>query len=176
VLVTPDTWSRGDLIALWSLIGTAIAVATGLIAVVIAIHTLRRGNKNASVATMVPLNAEIRQMWVEYDEALASIDFKDDEELAALEEKIAVKLQNLMNVLEIAAAIELEGTLSGMSRVLMRDYLEQMLDMIIRDDYTNAKVSELLQDDTTYIFIRRFLKKTVPPNSILPAEWYVSPR
>jgi hypothetical protein len=176
VLLTPDTWSRGDLIAFWSLIGNGIAVAIALIALFIAIHTLRRGNKNSSVATMIPLNAEIRQMWAKYDDALASIDFKNDEELAALEEKIAVKLQDLMNVLEIAAAIELEGTLSGVSRVLMRDYLEQMLDMIIRDDYTNAKVSDLLQDETTYIFIRRFLKKTVPPNSILPAEWYVSPR
>lgn len=125
---------------------------------------------------MIPLNAEIRQMWAEYDEALSVVDFKDDAELAALDDKITIHLQNLMNVLEIAAAIELECTLSGVSRVLMRDYLEQMLDMLIRDDYTNAKVSELLQDDTTYIFIRRFLKKTVPPNSILPPQWYAYPQ
>jgi hypothetical protein len=57
----------------------------------------------------------------------------------------------------------------------MRDYLQRVLNTIIRDDYTNAKVSELLQDDTTYIFIRQFLKKTAPPNSILPSHWYVSP-
>jgi len=176
VLITPDTWSRGDIIAFWSLIWTAITVPIGLLAVVIAILTLRRGNNNSSVATMIPLNAEIRQMWSEYDDTLSNINFKNDAELAALDDKITVQLQNLMNVLEIAAAIEVEGTLSGVSRILMRDYLEQMLMIIIRDDYTNAKVSELLQDETTYIFIRRFLKKTVPSNSILPPQWFVSPR
>lgn len=81
VLVTPDTWSRGDIIAFWSLIGTAIAIPIGLIGVVIAILTLRRGNKNSSVATMIPLNAEIRQRWSEYDDALSTIHFKDDAEL-----------------------------------------------------------------------------------------------
>jgi hypothetical protein len=148
-ITTSDTWTRGDLIAFWSLIGTAGAVAIGLIAVVIAILTLRRGNKNSSVASMIPLNAEIRQMWSEYAETFANLDFKDDTELVALERTISVKLQRMMNVLEIAAAIEVEGTLSGVSRVLMRDYLERMLTIIIRDDYTNAKASELLQDETT---------------------------
>jgi uncharacterized membrane protein YccC len=71
LLVTPEPWSRGDLIALWSLIGTAIAVAISLGAVFIVIRTLRRGNKNSSVATMIPLNAEIRQMWADYIDSFA---------------------------------------------------------------------------------------------------------
>jgi hypothetical protein len=168
MLVASDTWSRGDLIAFWSLIG-------GLMAVLIAILTLRRGNKNSSVASMIPLNAEIRGMWDEYTASFASLDFTTSLEFAKLEREIATKLERLMNVLELAAAIEVEGTLSGVSRVLMRDYLGRMLDIIISDDYTNAKVSELLQDDITFIFIRRFLKKSAPLSAVLPPKWYAYP-
>jgi hypothetical protein len=166
--VASDTWSRGDLIAFWSLIG-------GLMAVLVAILTLRRGNKNSSVASMIPLNAEIRDMWDEYAASFTSLDFTTSLEFAKLEREIATKLERLMNVLELAAAIEVEGTLSGVSRVLMRDYLSRMLDIIISDDYTNAKVSELLQDDTTFIFIRRFLRKSVPLSAVLPPRWYAYP-
>ncbi len=169
LLVASDPWSRGDLIAIWSLIG-------GFTAVLIAILTLRRGNKNSSVASMIPLNAEIRDMWDEYIASFTSLDFTTSLELEALEREISTKLERLLNVLELAAAIEVEGTLSGVSRVLMRDYLSRMLDIIISDDYTNARVSELLQDDSTFIFIRRFLKKSAPLSAVLPPDWYVYPQ
>jgi hypothetical protein len=112
VMTSANSWSRGDLIAFWSLI-------IGIIAIVLALLTLRRGNKNSSVASMIPLNAEIRGMWDQYISSFASVDFTTVLELETLEREIALKLEQLMNVLEIAAAIEVEGTLSGVSRVLM---------------------------------------------------------
>jgi hypothetical protein len=58
----------------------------------------------------------------------------------------------------------------------MSDYLRRMLDDIISDEYTNAKISELLQDETTYIFIRRFLKKNAPLSAVLSHQWYAYPQ
>lgn len=166
--VSADSWSRGDLIAFWSLI-------IGVIAVALALFTLRRGNKNSSVASMIPLNAEIRDMWDQYTSSFTSIEFNTVLELRTLEREIALKLEGLMNVLEIAAAIEVEGTLSGISRVLMRDYLRRTLEDIIRNDYTSAKVSDLLQDQNTYVYIRRFLRQRARVSAVLPPKWYAYP-
>jgi hypothetical protein len=163
-----DAWTRGDLIGFWSLV-------FGVLAVIVAIFTLRRGNKNSSVASMIPLNAEIREMWDQYTASITSIAFTSLQELEVLELEVLSKLERLMNVLEIAAAIEVEGTLSGVSRVLMRDHLERLLNEIMDNDYTSAQVSRLFQDETTYIFIRRFLKKNAPLSTALPPQWYVYP-
>ncbi len=168
IQATPIAWSRGDLIALWSLI-------LGIIAVVFAIYTLHRGNLNSSVASMIPLNAEIREMWDQYVDSFASPPLDTPLELETIERTIATKLERLMNVLELAAAIEVEGTLSGVSHQLMRDYLRRMLDIVISDDYTNSKVSDLLQDENTYIFIRRFLKQRDRVSAVLPPNWYAYP-
>jgi hypothetical protein len=168
VMTSANSWSRGDLIAFWSLI-------IGIIAIVLALLTLRRGNKNSSVASMIPLNAEIRGMWDQYISSFASVDFTTVLELETLEREIALKLEQLMNVLEIAAAIEVEGTLSGVSRVLMREYLQRTLDDIISNDYTSAKVSDLLQDENTYIYIRRFLRQRTRVSAVLPPAWYAYP-
>ena len=74
-----------------------------------------------------PLHTEIRERWEEY---LASFSFRAsgltdgcDVNWATIEEHVAGKLERLMNVLEIAAAVEVEGTLSGVSGIRMRDYL-----------------------------------------------------
>jgi hypothetical protein len=152
----------------WSLVISAFAV-------VLALLTLRRGNKNSSVASMIPLNAEIRDMWTQYISSFQDIEFDTIPELEAFEREIIRKLERLMNVLEIAAAIEVEGTLTGISRDLMRDYLRRTLEDIIRNDYTSSKVSSLLQDDKTYIFIRRFLKQRSRVSVVLPPNWYAYP-
>ena len=126
---------------------------------------------------MIPLNAEIRGMWNDYVSALSNMDrdINTPEELAIFERNMRDRLERLMNVLEIAAAIEVEGTLSGVSRILMSDYLRRVLDDIISDAYTNSKVSELLQDDETYLYIRRFLKINRPLSVALPPQWYANP-
>jgi hypothetical protein len=125
---------------------------------------------------MIPLNAEIRDMWDEFIASFKTMDFASVADFLEFERNIKNKLERLMNVLEIAAAIEVEGTLSGVSRDLMSDYLRRVLDDIISDDYVNARVSELLQDDTTYIYIRRFLKKNAPLSAVLAPEWYALPK
>jgi|GEM_PF-3535844 len=169
VMASADSWSHGDIIDLSSLI-------VGTLAILVAFFTLHRGNLNASVASTIPLNAEIRDMYEQYIAAFSNIQFTTALELESLETEITTKLERLMNVLELAAAIEVEGTLSGVSRVLMRDYLRRMLDILISDGYTNSKVSNLLQDENTYIFIRRFLKQRDRVSAVLPPKWYAYPK
>ena len=168
-----DAWSRGDIISLIALIVSGVAF-------LLALYTLHRGNLNSSAASMIPLHTEIRERWEEY---LASFSFRasgltdgSDVNWATIEEHVAGKLERLMNVLEIAAAVEVEGTLSGVSGILMRDYLRRMLDTIISDRYTNEQVSRLLQDDTTFLFIRRFIGEKEELTSVLPKDWYAYPK
>jgi hypothetical protein len=169
VFISNEAWSRADLIALSALV-------VGIVGVVFAILTLRRGNKNSSVASMIPLNAEIRDMYDMYTQSFANVQFNTAIELEILEREIATRLEKLMNVLELSAAIEVEGTFSGVTRVLMRDYLQRILEDLIADDYTSNKVSELLQDESTYIFIRRFLKQRRRVSAVLPPRWYAYPQ
>jgi len=128
---------------------------------------------------MLSLNGEIREMWDQYVSSFPDqqvVDNATPEELAGFEETIRTRLENLMNILEIAAAIEVEGTLSGVSRVLMRDYLRRMMNTIIGDEYTNPRVSGLLQDGHTFIFIRRFLKERSRLSVVMPPQWYENPK
>jgi hypothetical protein len=165
-IVATESWSRGDRIAFWSLI----------IGVVGTFFTLRRGNKNSSVASMIPLNAEIRDRLDQYNSSFANIGFETELELEASERTVALKLEQLMNVLELAAAIEVEGTLSGVSRDLMSDYLQRTLEDLIRNDYTSSKVSSLLQNQKDYLYIRRFLRQRDRVSSALPQGWYAYPK
>lgn len=167
-----EGWNRPDSIALAGLIVTVIAVT-------IAIATLHRGNLNSSIASMLALNSEIRDMWDQYIAAFPDqehLDRASAEEIAEFEEVLRARLESLMNVLEIAAAIEVEGTLSGVSRVLMRDYLRRTMADIIGDEYTSPKVSGLLQDGHTFIFIRRFLKERSRLSVVMPPQWYEDPK
>ncbi len=167
-----DAWSRGDVIAL-------VALVLSVIAFLVALYTLHRGNLNSSVASMIPLHAEIRERWEEYLNSFSfrGLDTRDVDNVNwdVVDAHIASRLERLMNVLEIAAAVEVEGTFSGVSRLLMRDYVRRMLDAVISDDYTSTQVSKLLQDENTFLFIRRFIGEKEQLASILPKNWYAYP-
>jgi hypothetical protein len=162
------SWSRSDSLALWALLA-------GIVGIAVAVHTLMRGNRNSSVASMIPLNAEIRDMYDAYVDSFSSARFHMQIELEILERKITTRLEKLMNVLEMSAAIQIEGTFSGVSRVLMRDYLQRILEDLLIDDYTSNNVSRLLQDQQTYIYIRRFLRRKARLSITLPPEWFLAP-
>lgn len=128
---------------------------------------------------MIPLNSELREMWDNYIAAFPPIDEQDrltNKQIAEIEQKLLTQLSNMMNVLEIAAAIEVEGTLSGVSRMLMQDALQQYLSDILGDPYTSEKVSSLLQDENTFYYIRRFLHKTESESVVYPSHWYAYPK
>jgi hypothetical protein len=165
-------WGRADAIALATLV-------LGLIAFGLAWWTLHRGNLNSSVASMIPLNAEIRQMQDELVSVFPSeevLEELNEAQLSELENTFRSKLERLLNVLEISAAIDVERTLSGVSRKLMSGYLERTLSSLMSDDYTSSKISGLLQDAETYIYIRKFLRSRPDVSDAFPSNWYAIPK
>jgi hypothetical protein len=92
---------------------------------------------------MIPLNAEIRDTYDRYIESFSNTTFQTTVELEILEREITTRLEKLMNVLEITAAIQVERTFSGVLRELMGEYLQRILEDLLSDEYTSSKVSRL---------------------------------
>jgi hypothetical protein len=135
------------------------SLAVAIVALVIAWYAIKRANKTTSAATMVTLNEGFRSAWTRFFAAEGA-----DRE---------TELAELLNLFEIACAICLEGSLSGNSAVLIREYLNNVLRMLAGNDYARTHVDPLLQDANTFIFIKRFLKSKRSGLSVtIPPEWY----
>lgn len=171
-MVQIEPWSRGDVFAGWALGLTAV----GIIA---ALYTLHRGNLNASVASMIPLNAEIREAWKRYLESYPTSEKLKDatpSQLRAFIRENDTQLEYLMNVIEIAAATSVEGTLIGVSNELISGYVDRTLNSLLSDSYASVRIKGLLQDSQTFIYIRRFLNKQIPLSVIKVPTWYMVPK
>ena len=108
---------------------------------------------------MVALNESFRSAWSRFFEACEKQ--KPDE------------LAELLNLLEIACAVCLEGSLSGNSKKLMSEYLDNILSVLAKDVYTRANVGPLLQDDSTFVFIKKFLREKSKSLSVAnPPQWF----
>lgn len=142
-----------------------IAVASLIVAVLalgISVYAIRRANATTSAATLVTLNEAFRQGWERYLQRDETVTGLADSELA-----------ELLNLLEIACAIYLEGSISGNSRKLLLDYLNNVLSVLSRHENVNLKALELLQTDRTFEFIKKFMKKKPAELSVtLPPKWY----
>lgn len=143
-----------DLIAVASL-GVAIA-AFGL-----SIYAILRANNTTSAATLATLNEGFRQAW---ERCLQPSSTPED---------LTYNLAELLNLLEIACGSYLERSVSGNSRKLLVDYLNSGLSIIITTPSLNDRVSPLLQDEKTFIFIKKFLRKKRSVLSVtVPPSWY----
>ncbi|WP_156964691.1 hypothetical protein [Methylocapsa aurea] len=115
-----------------------------MIALVVALFAIRKGNRNSSAATMVTLNEAFRQAWRRF--------------LSAGEEaERQHEFAELMNLLEIGCAIYLEGSLSGVSRELTEEYLGNTLSLLESNDDARKRIELLRHSSTTFKYIRRFL-------------------
>jgi hypothetical protein len=114
-----------------------------LIALVVAIYAIRRGNRNASVATIVTLNDGFRQSWQRVFSAGANTDHEFSE---------------LLNLLEIACGIHKEKSLVGVSRELSREYVEQLILLLERDDDSRRRIEEAVHTPNTFTYIAWFRK------------------
>ena len=147
--------SSSDAIASASLIVASIAL-------LIAWYAIRRANKTTSAATMVTLNEGFRNAWSRF--FLASGPAQKEIELA-----------ELINLFEIACAIRLEGSLSGHSAELIGEYLENVLRLLVTNPYALEHIPPLLQNLTTFKFIKQFLRlKRTTLSVTVPVEWYES--
>ena len=69
--------------------------------------------------------------------------------------------------------MRLEGSLSGNSANLITEYLNNILRLFVKEPYTRVNIPALLQDEKTFVFIKRFLKEKKNTLSVtIPPEWY----
>ena len=152
LILGSDTVNTSDLIAPASLV-------TAFVALGVSWYAIRRANRTTSAATLVTLNEGFRQAWARF--------------FVAEGDKRREELAELLNLFEIACAIYLEKSLSGNSRTLMFEYIDSILRILVRNDYTNAEITSLLESESTFIFIRKFLKQKASGLSVtVPPKWY----
>jgi hypothetical protein len=112
-----------DQIALLSLIVAILALLVALLAIY-------KGNRNASVATLVTLYEASRQAFGRF---LA----------AKTEDAKRYELCELMNFLEIAAAILNERSFAGVSKEIQKEYLNEVLECSNCSLATNTHARQL---------------------------------
>jgi len=151
--VTPSDW----------IAAASLGVAAAALA--ISVYAIVRANKTTSAATLVTLNEGFRQGWEKYLQGLTT------EPDAA-----SYHLAELLNLLEIACAIYLEGSVSGNSRKLLVEYLDNALSLLTSIPSVDDQVLQLLQNEKTFSFIKGFLGKVEKKPSVLsvtiPPKWY----
>ena len=125
-----------------------LSLVVSVTALVVAIFAIRQGNRNSSAATLVALNEGFRQAWQRFLLALSDQDSTRQQ----------YELSELMNMVEIASAIYLEGSLSGVSRELMEAYLDRSLSLLANNPNARKQISAMLDSPATFKYIRMFTK------------------
>lgn len=150
-------------IALWSLLFSLAAFAVSLVALFVSLYAIRRSNKNSSVATLVTLNEGFRQAWQRFLEA-------KNEQVAQYE------FSELLNLFELACAIQSEHSLVGVSRELAEAYIKDSWELLSNSEDAKKRIRVTLTTPKTFNYIRQFLGKKYcssllePPTSPIPKE------
>lgn len=159
-----EVWQRADKLALW-------ALCVAVMGLLIAWRTLRRGNLNASVATASALMADIQTSLNDYIGSIPSDSVFELNEAQA--SQMTEKLEVLMNRLEMASAICVERSLFGISLTLVRNYVRDVLNVVVKNDYVCVEAGKLLQDEATFKYIRWFMEIAPKGSITAPSGWYV---
>lgn len=128
-----------DLIALASLVISLIALA-------VAVFALRKGDLNASAATLVSLNEAFRDAWARF------LSTQDDA-------KQQYEFSELINLIEIGCAIYVEKSLTGVARELMEEYLHDVLKLIEGNPSARSRIEPMRHSPTTLKYTKKFLYK-----------------
>lgn len=138
------------------------ALAIAVISLVVALFAIYKGNRNSSVATLVMLSEAARAAWQRF--------------LSASETQKSFELAELMNLVEVGCAILNEGSLAGVSKQLLRDYLKEVIGLISKDAYATAEIEKMFSSATTFEHIRKFYKakRSDPLSVTIPKRWFQS--
>jgi hypothetical protein len=138
----------------------AASLAVSLVALVVATYAIFKSNRNSSVSTLVTLNEAFRQAWERF--------------FFATDEKQRYRqFCELMNLLEIGCGIQVESSLSGVSKKIMRTYLNDVLALLIDNEYTKTHVPAMVHAPDTFNNMKTFIKSKPKYLSVtIPPEWY----
>ncbi|MBW4092605.1 MAG: hypothetical protein HIU82_16080 [Proteobacteria bacterium] len=121
-----------------------ISAGVSLIALAVAVVSIRKSDRNSSAATLVALNEGFQQAWHRF------LSAEDEPERQ-------YEFSELMNLLEIGCAIYLEGSLSGVSRELAEEYLGNTLSLLETNQDARSRIGPMRHSPTTFKYIRQFL-------------------
>lgn len=135
----PDSIITSDGIALTSL-GVALA------ALWLSYLAIIRGNKNGSAASLIALNEGFRQGW---------------ERFLAAEGDDARRHQfaDLMNLLEIACALEFDKALVGKPREILTEYLSEVFGILNGNGEAKELVEGLIGAPTNMKYVQRYIRE-----------------
>jgi len=141
-----------------------IALSSEVVAVsslYVAIYSVRKGNRNSSVATMVMISEASREAWKRFLSAQN-------------EETRSYELAELMNLLEIACAILNEKSFAGVSKKLLNDYLNEVVSLLCNDVGASKAIEGLFSSPTTFEHIRKFYnaRRSEPLSITTPKQWF----
>lgn len=128
-----------DRIALGSLIVALVALFVSYLAIV-------RGNKNGSAASLITLNEAFRQAWERFLGAEGD-DLRKHQ------------FAELVNLLEIACALEFDKALVGKPRELLTEYLSDVFDMLNENEMARRLIAELISGPSTMKYVRKFIER-----------------
>jgi hypothetical protein len=121
------------------------SLIVAFVALVVALYAVYRGNRNSSVTTLVTLNEACREAWHRFL-------YPDSEE------QRQYQLSELMNLLEIACGIQLEKSLAGVSKHLIKDYLKEVLPLLLSNEHAREEMDRMQSSPTTFEHIKLFMK------------------
>lgn len=127
----------------------AASLLISLTALVVSRYAIRKSNRNSSCATLVTLNEGFRQAWQRF--------------LSAENTERQYEFAELMNLFEIACAIQAERSLSGNSQGLMEDYLDRTLSLLENNEDSRLRMLQMLDSQNTFIYVQRFLESRSRP-------------
>lgn len=126
-----------------ALVVSGASLFASVLALWIASVAIGRSDKNASAATMVTLYEGFREGWRRF--------LKADEEGDRYFE-----MAELMNTFEIACGIHQEGSIHGVSRELLEEYLCNTLSDIAANSDAQRQVHAMVEAATTFKYVARF--------------------
>jgi hypothetical protein len=156
-------------IATWSFIVAVVSLVAAIVSVYVAVSAIRKGDKNASVAMLVALNEAFRDGWQRVILSIKTIQNDPHSE-----DTRYTSFSELLNLFEIACAIQNEKSLYGFSKEIIHKYLVDSLELIVSNDYARDQIPRMLTDKSTFEHIKVFLKsqRNQPLKFIIPLEWY----
>ena len=126
-----------------------IAVASllvALVALIISVVALSRSDINASAAAMISLFESCKNAWTRFLKAQGN-----DQELA---------FGDLANVLEVACAILAADAMHGITKQLLRNYIDDQLRLLDRHDDTSRMMTSLRGRESTFKYLHAELLRS----------------
>jgi hypothetical protein len=137
-----------EVIAFCASVATLVAAPLGLIGLLVAIFQLRASRRGASATTVIALNESFRQAWLHYSQV------SDEGRQHAF--------ADIMNLLEIACAIEEDKLLVAKGGKLLEDYLCHVLILIQQSEDARQRIERMFVTDRTFDHIINFLSRHRP--------------